>query len=50
MDKYTCGLVISLIGMFGTLLGLCAVVVAVEIKKRLFPYVEEAEPNGKGAR
>jgi hypothetical protein len=46
-DKYTYGLVITLVGMGGTLLSLWFITLLVVLLKRLFPYREEQEKNGK---
>ena len=47
MSNFNYGLVISLIGMGGTLLSLWFITVVVTLLKKLFPYRAEAEKNGK---
>jgi hypothetical protein len=47
MDKMMYGLVITLVGMGGTLLSLCFIIVAVQLLKRLLPYREADEPKAK---
>jgi hypothetical protein len=47
MDKLTYGLVITLVGMGGTLLGLYFIVLFVQLMKKLFPYHDEEEGKGK---
>ncbi|WP_153307222.1 OadG family protein [Syntrophobacter fumaroxidans] len=46
MDTLTYGLVITLVGMGGTILGLYFIVLFVELVKRLFPYREEEGQKG----
>ncbi len=49
MDKLTYGLVLTLVGMGGTLLGLYIIVVAIQLLKRAFPYrKEEEEETSRG--
>lgn len=47
MDKLTYGLVITLVGMGGTLLGLYVIVLFVQLVKKLFPYRDEEKGKGK---
>jgi Na+-transporting methylmalonyl-CoA/oxaloacetate decarboxylase gamma subunit len=47
MSKLTYGLVITLVGMGGTLLSLCALVLAVNLMKRFLPYREADEKERK---
>jgi len=46
MDTLTYGLVITLVGMGGTILGLYFIVLFVELVKRLFPYRKEEGQKG----
>ncbi|MHC1745471.1 MAG: OadG-related small transporter subunit [Syntrophobacteraceae bacterium] len=48
MDKkFTYGLVITVVGMGGTLLSLWFITFVVGLLKKVFPYREEQEKNGK---
>lgn len=40
MDTLTYGFMISVVGMGGTLLGLCLLILIIHILKRLYPYHE----------
>ncbi|MCU0574271.1 MAG: OadG family protein [Syntrophobacteraceae bacterium] len=46
-DKYTYGLVITVVGMGGTLVSLWFITVVIALLKKLLPYREEQEKNGK---
>lgn len=46
-DKYTYGIVITVVGMGGTLVSLWFITVVIGLLKRLLPYREEKEKNGK---
>ena len=49
MNNLTCGFVLTLIGMGGTLVGLYCIVLSVQVLKRFFPFEQEAEEvKGKG--
>ena len=45
--KFGYGLVITVVGMGGTILSLWFMSFVIGLLKRLFPYREEAETNGK---
>jgi Na+-transporting methylmalonyl-CoA/oxaloacetate decarboxylase gamma subunit len=47
MDRFMHGLVITMVGMGGTLLSLCFIVFVVRLLKRLVPYREADEPKEK---
>jgi hypothetical protein len=47
MDKLTSGLVLTVVGMGGTILSLWFITLVVQLLKRLFPYREVEEKNGK---
>jgi hypothetical protein len=47
MDNFTYGLVITFIGMGGTLLSLWFITVMVALLKKIFPYREEEEKPEK---
>jgi hypothetical protein len=47
MDKFMYGLVITLVGMGGTLLSLCCIIGVVQLLKRLLPYREADEPKAR---
>ena len=47
MDKLMYGLVVTVVGMGGTLLSLCVIILAVHLLKRVFPYRETDEPKEK---
>jgi|WetSurSiteA1Bulk_404760.scaffolds.fasta_scaffold172764_2 hypothetical protein len=47
MDKLTYGLAITLVGMGGTLLSLCAIAFAVYLLKRVFPFRDSDEQKEK---
>jgi len=46
-DKYTFGLVITVVGMGGTLVSLWFITMVVGLLKKVLPYREEQEKNGK---
>jgi hypothetical protein len=49
MDRFAVGLVMVVVGMGGTLGGLYAIVLSIQLMKRLFPRRDEMEEgNGKG--
>ncbi len=48
-EKYTYGLVITVMGMGGTLVSLWFITVVIGLLKKLLPYREEQEKNGKEA-
>ena len=47
MDKLTIGLVLTVVGMGGTLLSLWFITLVVQIMKKFFPYREVEEKGGK---
>jgi Na+-transporting methylmalonyl-CoA/oxaloacetate decarboxylase gamma subunit len=47
MDRFTNGLVLTIVGMGGTLLSLWFITLLVQLLKRFFPYREAEEKNGK---
>jgi hypothetical protein len=47
MDKLTIGLVLTIVGMGGTLLSLWFITLVVQIMKKFFPYREVEEKDGK---
>ena len=47
MNKFTYGLVITLIGMGGTLLSLWLITLMVDLLKRILPYQEAEEKDVK---
>jgi hypothetical protein len=47
MDKLMYGLVLTLVGIGGTLLSLCVIIIAVHLLKRVFPYRESDESKEK---
>jgi Na+-transporting methylmalonyl-CoA/oxaloacetate decarboxylase gamma subunit len=47
MDKFAYGLIITIVGMGGTLFSLMLLISAIQIMKRLFPYREEEERKDK---
>ena len=47
MDRFMYGLVITMVGMGGTLLSLCFIVFVVHLLKRIVPYREVDEPKEK---
>jgi Na+-transporting methylmalonyl-CoA/oxaloacetate decarboxylase gamma subunit len=47
MDKFAYGLIITIVGMGGTLFSLMVLIWAIQIMKRFFPYREEEEQKGK---
>ena len=47
MDKLMYGLVVTVVGMGGTLLSLCVITSAIHLLKRMFPYRESDEPKEK---
>jgi hypothetical protein len=49
MSNLTNGLVITLVGMGGTLLSLGFIILLVELLKKVFPYRDEADAAGKEA-
>ncbi|MCU0586796.1 MAG: OadG family protein [Syntrophobacteraceae bacterium] len=46
-DKLTYGLVITVVGMGGTLASLWFITFMIGLLKKVFPYREEQEKNGK---
>ena len=46
-NKFTYGFVITVVGMGGTLLSLWFITFVVGLLKKVFPYREEQEKNGK---
>jgi len=48
-EKYTYGLVITVMGMGGTLVSLWFITLVIGFLKKLLPYREEQEKNGKEA-
>ncbi len=49
MNNLTNGLVITLVGMGGTLLSLGFIILVVELLKKVFPYRDEEEQTEKEA-
>ncbi|NLI82974.1 MAG: hypothetical protein GX443_14980 [Deltaproteobacteria bacterium] len=47
MDNLTTGLVITLVGMGGTLLSLWLLTLVIRILKRFLPYTDAEEKKGK---
>jgi hypothetical protein len=47
MDKLTSGLLLTLVGMGGTLFSLWFITLIIQVMKKLFPYREVEEKNGK---
>jgi hypothetical protein len=47
MDNFTHGLVLTVVGMGGTLLSLYFITLVIQLLKKLFPYRETEEKNGK---
>jgi hypothetical protein len=47
MDRFMLGLVITMVGMGGTLLSLCCIVLLVHLLRRFFPYREVDELKAK---
>jgi len=47
MDNFTHGLVITVVGMGGTMVSLYVIILAVQLLKRLLPYREADEKHGK---
>jgi hypothetical protein len=47
MDRLMHGLVITMVGMGGTLLSLCFIIFLVHLLKRILPYREVDEQKGK---
>ena len=47
MDRFMPGLVVTMVGMGGTLLSLCFIVLVVHLLKRIVPYREVDEPKEK---
>ena len=47
MDKFTNGLVITLVGMGGTLVSLYLIILVVQLLKKILPYREADEKHGK---
>jgi hypothetical protein len=47
MDNLTSGLVLTVVGMGGTLLSLWSITLVVQILKKFFPYREVEEKHGK---
>ena len=47
MDRFMYGLVITMVGMGGTLLSLCLIVFVVHLLKRIVPYREVDEQKEK---
>jgi Na+-transporting methylmalonyl-CoA/oxaloacetate decarboxylase gamma subunit len=46
MDKFTNGFVLTVVGMGGTLLSLCFLILVVQLLKKMLPY-READEKGK---
>jgi hypothetical protein len=46
-EKFTHGLVITIVGMGGTLVCLWFITFVIALLKKIFPYREEQEKNGK---
>jgi len=47
MDKLTNGLVLTVVGMGGTLLSLWFIILVIQVMKKIFPYREVEEKDGK---
>lgn len=48
MDNFRIGLVLMVVGMGGTLFSLWLITLVIQLLKRLFPYREAEDRNGKG--